>query len=518
MLGVSGPGVPRCVTPGYMPPPRRGAKKTGRVRISSSVELGPARWYIYPGTQLEYSLMSDKTNSRTGDLLAKADAERNRDVPLARRMSPRDLDQLIGQDHILGRGRLLRRAVEADRIMSLILYGPPGSGKTALARIIARRTSAAFEPLNAVTAGVKDVRELVTQAKQRRQLARRKTIVFVDEIHRFNRTQQDALLPDVENGTITFIGATTYNPFFSVTAPLLSRSQVFEFRPLSVGDITTLLERAVADTDRAFPGKTIDLRDDAAAHFARYCDGDARRALNALEIAVLTTEPDTDGMIVIDGPVAEESIQKKAVVYDGTGDDHYDTASAFIKSMRGSDPDSALYWLAKMVDAGEDPRFIARRIAIAAAEDVGMADPHALVVANAAVQICEFIGMPEAQIPLAEAAVYVATAPKSNAAYRGLAAAVQDVRERRSVPVPKHLQDASYPGATRLDRGTGYLYPHDYPGGHVTQYYGVPRGTYYKPTDRGFEGQVGTRLEQLGLAERPAFDEPDATSSDESQT
>jgi len=474
-----------------------------------------ARGYGYSGIG-----MSDKSDSRTGDLLTSADAGRNRDVPLARRMSPRDLDELIGQDHILGAGRLLRRAIEADRITSLILYGPPGSGKTALARIIARRTVAAFEPLNAVTAGVKDVRELVAQAKQRRQLAERKTIVFVDEIHRFNRTQQDALLPDVENGTITFIGATTHNPFFSVTAPLLSRSQLFEFRPLEVNDIATLLERAVANTDRGFPNRTVSLRDDAVAHLARYCDGDARRALNALEIAVLTTEPDARGTIVIDRAVAEESIQKKAVVYDGLGDDHYDAASAFIKSMRGSDPDSALYWLAKMLNAGEDPRFIARRIAIAAAEDVGMADPQALVVANAAVQVCEFIGLPEAQIPLAEAAVYVATAPKSNAAYMGLNAAAQDVREKRSVPVPKHLQDASYPGAKRLDRGAGYLYPHDYPGGHVTQYYGVPRGSYYHPTERGYEGQVGERLEELRHADESASHGPEelATSSDEPQT
>ncbi len=441
--------------------------------------------------------MSMNTNLQTGDLFAGTDAGDRHDVPLARRMSPRDLDGLLGQDHILGEGCILRRAVEADRITSLILYGPPGSGKTALARIIARRTAAAFEPLNAVTAGVKEVRELIAQAKQRRQLADRKTIVFVDEIHRFNRTQQDALLPDVENGTITFIGATTQNPYFSVTAPLLSRSQMFEFRPLGAEHIAALLDRAAADTNHGFPDKKIDLRDDAVAHFAEYCDGDARRALNALEIAVLTTEPDSRGRIVIDRAVAEESIQKKAVVYDGSGDDHYDTASAFIKSMRGSDPDSALYWLAKMLNAREDPRFIARRIAILAAEDVGMADPQALTVANAAVQICEFIGLPEAQLVLAEATVYMATAPKSNSAYAGLGAAMRDIREKRSAPVPKHLQDANYPGAKRMGRGKNYAYPHDSPEGYVPQFYGAEPGAYYKPTDHGYERQVRERLEQL---------------------
>ncbi len=451
--------------------------------------------------------MDEAYDMGSDELLDGAESNRVSDVPLARRMSPRDLDELIGQDHILGTGRILRRAIEADRITSLILYGPPGTGKTALARIIARRTAAAFAPLNAVMAGVKELRELVAQAKQRRQLAGRKTIVFVDEIHRFSRTQQDALLPDVENGTITFIGATTRNPYFSVTAPLLSRSQMFEFKPLKPEHIATLLGRAVNDPERGFPGKNIELRDEACAHFAEYSDGDARRALNALEIAVLTTEPDADGTIVVDLAVAEESIQKKAVVYDGTGDDHYDTASAFIKSMRGSDPDSALYWLAKMLNAGEDTRFIARRIAIAAAEDVGLADPQALVVANAAAQACEFIGLPEAQLVLAEATVYVATAPKSNSAYAGLGAAIRDVRERRSVPVPKHLQDASYPGAERLNRGKGYRYPHDYPEGYVEQYYGVDRGAYYTPTDRGFERRIRNRLEQLRHAD---------TASDES--
>jgi putative ATPase len=445
----------------------------------------------------------------TEDLFAESAEIGPGETPLARRMSPRALDELVGQSHIIGPGRLLRRAIEADRVTSLILFGPPGVGKTALARIIARRTSGAFEPLNAVTSGVKQLRELIAQAKQRKKLGGRKTIVFVDEIHRFNKAQQDALLPDVEHGTITLVGATTQNPYFSVTAPLLSRSQIFELHPLSIDDIRVLLDRAASDKERGFPDKTVDLRDEAADHFAEYCNGDARRALNALEVAVLTTDPDDAGVIVIDAEVAEESIQKKAVVYDGTGDEHYDVASAFIKSMRGSDPDSALYWLAKMLNAGEDPRFIARRIAILAAEDVGLADPQALVLANATVQVCEFIGMPEAQIPLAEATVYVASAPKSNASYMGLNAALKDVREQRSVPVPKHLQDSHYPGAERLGRGKDYVYPHDRPGGYTTQYYGVPRGSYYTPTKFGFERKIAERLEEL-----KKIDDAAATSDD----
>ena len=418
------------------------------------------------------------------------------DFPLARRMTPRDLPEFVGQEHILGEGKILRRAIESDRIRSLILYGPPGSGKTALARIIARRTQSAFETLNAVTSGVKELRDLITAAKQRKQVSGRRTIVFIDEIHRFNRTQQDALLPDVESGSIILIGATTQNPFFSIVAPLLSRSQIFQLDPLTEDEIETILHRALHDNVRGFPGKEIDLTQDAVRHLVRYANGDARVALNGLEIAVLTTPPERDGRIVITREVAEESIQKKAVVYDGTGDDHYDTISAFIKSMRGSDPDSALYWLAKMLDAGEDPRFIARRIAIAAAEDVGNADPQALVVANAAWQICEFIGMPEAQIPLAQAAVYVATAPKSNASYIGLCKARNDVQEEGTVPVPRHLKDANYPGSKRLGRGEGYRYPHDYEGAAVEQFYGVESGRYYAPTDRGYEADIARSLEE----------------------
>jgi len=424
------------------------------------------------------------------------------DWPLARRVAPRDLDEFVGQEHILGPGRLLRTAIESDKISSLILYGPAGTGKTALARIIARRTSAGFEVLNAVTSGVKDVRETIQTAKQRRVVHDKRTIVFIDEIHRYNRAQQDALLPDVEDGTIILIGATTQNPFFALTSPLLSRSRVFELKPLSNEQIALVLERALANPRRGFGETEIDVADDAIEHFATYADGDARQALMGLELAILSTEPDASGRLVITRERAEESMQKKAVAYDGTGDEHYDTISAFIKSIRGSDPDSALYWLARMLNAGEDPRFIARRIAIAAAEDVGNADPQALLVANATWQICEFIGLPEAQIPLAQATVYLATAPKSNASYMGLLAARKDVEENRTVPVPRHLRDAGYAGAKRLQRGEGYVYPHDFEGGYVSQYYGVEPGAYYSPTDRGHEREIGERLKRLREADR----------------
>lgn len=428
------------------------------------------------------------------DLFEHTAAERLRsEAPLARRAAPRTLDDIVGQEHILGQGKILRRAIESDRLTSIILYGPPGCGKTALARVIAMRTQSVFEPLNAVTCGVKEVRELIAGARYRQVHERRRTIVFIDEIHRFNRTQQDALLPSVENGTIILIGATTENPFFSIVAPLLSRSQVFEFKRLEAGHVEHLLRNAALHAK--LEGEVV-LEDEALRHIAVYSEGDARRALNALEIALLTTAP-VEGKIVVSLAVAEESIQKKMLHYDGAGDEHYDAASAFIKSMRGTDPDSALYWMARMLEAGENPRFIARRICICASEDVGNADPMALVVATAAWQACEFVGLPEAQIILAQAATYVACAPKSNAAYMGIAAAVQDVREKKTIAVPKHLQDAHYPGAQRLGRGEGYKYAHDYEGGFVVQDYGVPRGTYYHPCDRGKEAEFKERLDSI---------------------
>ncbi|HOZ48119.1 MAG TPA: replication-associated recombination protein A [Candidatus Hydrogenedentes bacterium] len=432
------------------------------------------------------------------DLFERAAAERLRkEAPLARRVAPRTLDEIVGQQALLGAGKVLRRAIEADRVTSLILYGPPGSGKTALARIIAMRTKSVFEPLNAVTSGVGDVRRLIQAAHERRVHESRRTIVFIDEIHRFNRAQQDALLPAVENGDIVLIGATTENPFFSVVSPLLSRSQVFEFERLSENVIVALLQRALAHPDRGLGEFDVAVDDEALRHMAAYAEGDARRALNALEIAMLTTPAD-GRRVHITAEAAQESIQRKILHYDGTGDEHYDAASAFIKSMRGTDPDSALYWMACMLEAGETPRFVARRICICASEDVGNADPMALVVATAAWQACEFVGMPEARIILAHAATYVACAPKSNAAYLGIEAALKDVRERKTVPVPKHLQDTHYPGAERLGRGVGYRYAHDYNDGFVPQDYGVPRGRYYHPTDRGKEAEFKARLEEFG--------------------
>ncbi len=441
--------------------------------------------------------MSDDPMEMPGSLHEWAAREQTRAAaPLARRVAPRTLDELVGQDHILGPGKILRRAIEADRVTSLILYGPPGSGKTALARLIAMRTQAAFENLNAVTQGVKDLREVIARAKQRRVSDHRRTILFVDEIHRFNRAQQDALLPDVENGNLILIGATTENPFFSVVAPLLSRSQVFEFKRLEEGHVVALLQRALAHPARGIEDTRIVVDEDALRHIATYSEGDARRALNALDVAMLTTPP-VEGVVHITRAVAEESIQRKMLHYDGTGDEHYDAASAFIKSMRGTDPDSALYWMARMLEAGEDPRFIARRICICAAEDVGNADPMALVLATSAWQACELIGMPEARILLAQAATYVACAAKSNAAITGIDAAMADVRQKKTVAVPPHLQDSHYKGAKQLGRGEGYQYAHDFPEGYVRQDYGIPRGAYYHPTDRGKEAEFKERLDRF---------------------
>lgn len=410
-------------------------------------------------------------------------------------MRPRDLSEFVGQEHILGAGKLLRRAIEADRFMSLILYGPPGAGKTALAHLIAERGRAHFVSLNAVTAGVADVRRAVQEASDELSRSGRRTILFVDEIHRFTRVQQDALLPDVERGTVTLIGASTQNPFFAIIPALSSRSQIFEFKPLRDEDLRVLIDRALGDPDRGLGGRKIVLTDDARALIVARSNGDARRALNALELGVLSTSPGPDGSVLFDRAIAEESIQKKALAYDE--DEHYDTISAFIKSMRGSDPDAALYWMAKMLYAGEDPLFIARRIVIAASEDVGNADPRALVVAVSAYQAVERIGLPEGRIPLAQAAVYVAAAPKSNAAYVAIGAALRDLEQGTAMAVPDHLKDAHYQGAARLGRGKGYQYPHDHPGHYVQQEYLPQKRSYYRPTEQGEEKRIKDRLAGL---------------------
>jgi putative ATPase len=409
------------------------------------------------------------------DLFEEAASDR----PLAFRMCPRTLDEYTGQQHILGPGKLLRRAVEADRITSIILYGPPGTGKTALARVIAQKTKAHFEWLNAATIGLDEIRKVIQGAKTRR-LNGVHTIVFLDEIHRFNKLQQDALLPDVEEGNITLISATVENPFFYVNSALLSRSQIFELKPLAEDDILSILNSALKDRERGLGSLSIRADEAALKHIARMSDGDARKALSSLEIAALTTSPGADGQARITVAIAEESIQKKAVVYDKKGDQHYDTISAFIKSMRGSDPDAAVYYLAKMIYAGEDPRFIARRIVICASEDVGNADPMALVVAVSALRAVEFVGMPEAKIPLAQAVIYIAKAPKSNASYKAVESALQDIATEETMEVPDHLKDSHYPGAKKLGHGEGYKYPHDY-GGQVEQEYLRKKKKYYNP-------------------------------------
>jgi putative ATPase len=416
--------------------------------------------------------------------------------PLAARMRPRTLDEYVGQSHILSPGQLLRRAIEADRIQSLLFYGPPGTGKTSLAQIIANQTKSRFERLSGVESNVSDMRRVLSGAANRLENTGQSTILFIDEIHRFNKSQQDVLLPDVESGVVRLIGATTHNPFFFVNSPLVSRSQIFELRPLEEEDLVQLLQRALREPERGLGHMKISAHPDALRHIAKVADGDARKALNSLEIAALTTAPGSDGTITIDLTVAEQSIQKKAIVYDGDGDAHYDTISAFIKSMRGSDPDAALYWLAKMIHAGEDPRFISRRIMICAAEDVGLGDPMALVLATAAHQAAEFVGWPEARIPLAEATIYIATAIKSNAAYQAIDAALADVRSGRTLAVPEHLRDASYRGAKKLGHGEGYEYAHSHPGHFVAQDYLGASRRYYEPTEQGSEKKIKDRLDK----------------------
>ncbi len=430
------------------------------------------------------------------DLFEKKKKNSSKPGPLSARMRPRALKEFVGQGHIIGPGKLLTRAIEADTIASLVLYGPPGTGKTTLAHVVSNATKSEFVQLNATTSNVQELRKEIESAKQRRALYDKKTILFIDEIHRFNKAQQDVLMPDVEAGVVVLIGATTHNPFFSIVAPLISRSLVFELKPLSEADIITILNNALKDKERGLGNMTVKVEPGALKFLAKLSEGDARRALNGLELAALTTPKSKDGTIDITLQAAEECIQKKAVVYDRDEDGHYDTISAFIKSMRGSDPDAALYWLAKMLYAGEDPRFIARRIVICAAEDVGLADPQAIVVANAALQISEFVGLPEARIPLAEAAVYVACAPKSNAAYLGIEKALKDVEAGRVMDVPAHLKDASM-DSEGLGHGKGYKYAHDYKGHFVEQEYMPKKVTYYEPTDIGFEKQFKERLEKL---------------------
>jgi putative ATPase len=430
-----------------------------------------------------------------GQKAAEAPKEVFRNAPLAARMRPRTLDEFVGQQHILGPGQLLRRAIEADRIQSLIFYGPPGTGKTSLAQIIAQKTKNRFERLSGVESNVADMRRVLASAANRLANTGQPTILFIDEIHRFNKAQQDVLLPDVEGGVVRLIGATTHNPFFFVNSPLVSRSQIFELRPLTEADLVELLKRALADAERGLGHMKIRADDEGLAHLAKISDGDARKALNSIEIAALTTPAGADGVIRIDLHAAEQSIQRKAIVYDDE-DAHYDTISAFIKSMRGSDTDAALYWLAKMIEAGEDPRFITRRIVICAAEDVGLAEPMALVLANAAHQAAEFIGWPEARIPIAEATIYVATAPKSNAVINAIDAAISDVKSGRTLAVPEHLRDAHYKGAKRLGHGVGYEYAHDHPEHFVAQDYLGADKKYYEPTEQGTEKKIKERVEK----------------------
>jgi len=424
-----------------------------------------------------------------------------KEAPLAARMRPTTLEEWVGQAHIIGKNTLLTRAIKADKLSSLVLYGPPGTGKTSLARIIAGTTQSVFTQLNATVSGVKDIQRAVENAKTAIELYGKRSILFVDEIHRFNKAQQDALLPYVEDGTIILVGATTENPYFEVNKALVSRSVIFELYPLSQADILDLMRRALQDTERGLGFLPVEAHDDALTFLADIAGGDARTALNALELAALTTEPDpSSGQIVIDLDVASACIQKRALRYEKNGDNHYDTISAFIKSMRGSDPDAALYYLARMIYAGEDPKFIARRIVICASEDVGNADPHALQVAVAAMQAVQFIGMPEGMFALSQATIYIACAPKSNASCTAITTALEDVAKVQIKSIPPHLQDAHYQAAANLNRGTGYQYPHSFPGNYVPQQY-LPDEllgrAYYKPTENGVEKKIGEALRKL---------------------
>jgi putative ATPase len=442
------------------------------------------------------------------DLFDHAMQERmQREAPLADRMRPQTLDEIVGQDHIIGEGCLLRRAIQADRLFSsIILYGPPGTGKTTLARVISNLTKAHFESMSAVLAGVGDLRNVIAEATERRRLYHRRTILFIDEVHRWNKAQQDALLPHVETGLVTLIGATTQNPYFDVIKALVSRSRIFELGTLSEEHIEKIILNALADPENGYGKRDVLLTPEAMAHLMRMAGGDARNALNALELAVETTPPDAEGKIQIGLDVAQESIQKRAVMYDKNDDAHYDTISAFIKSVRGSDPDAALYWLAKMLYAGEDPRFILRRLIILAGEDIGLADPMGLVVANSAAQAFEYIGLPEGIFPITEATLYLATAPKSNSAF-AYHAALQEIEANGPGPVPIHLMDASR-DAKGLGHGEGYDYPHLHPDHWTPQQY-LPKNVlgqvFYEPSDQGYEAQVQERLKRWRTAQAKAL-------------
>jgi putative ATPase len=457
------------------------------------------------------------------DLFTHARKEQiEREAPLAARMRPRTLDEFVGQEEIVGPGRLLRRAIEADQLSSMIFWGPPGCGKTTLAMVIAHSTQSCFEIISAVLAGVAELRRVIKEAQEQRALYGRRTILLVDEIHRWNKAQQDALLPHVENGTVILIGATTENPYFEVIAPLVSRSRVFQFKPLDDAGVETLLRRAMADPERGLGRIPLQVDDEALAHLVRVAGGDARNALNALELAATTTPADKQGRVHVTLEVAQESIQRRAVRYDKGGDEHYDTISAFIKSVRGSDPDAALYWLAKMVYAGEDPRFILRRLYILAAEDVGLADPQAVVVVDACARAFEWVGMPEGQYHLALATLYLASAPKSNSA-GAFWKALEHIHEHGPGPVPLHLADKSDRFRDELGRHyketvgehQDYKYPHAYPGHWVAQRYLPPgvTGGWYRPSDQGYEAEVAARLARLGTGADEADADSDMTNT-----
>ncbi len=431
----------------------------------------------------------------------------SREAPLAARMRPTSLDDFVGQGHIFGEGHVLRRSIEADQVPSIVLWGPPGTGKTTLAGIIAHMTQSHFEPVSAVESGVADLRRVLADARKRRGITGQRTILFIDEIHRFNKAQQDVVLPHVEDGSVTLIGATTENPAFEIVAPLLSRSRVYTLNALMDEEIRQIIDRALKDSERGLGNLHARLNDDAEFALITLSGGDARTALTALEVAVNAIPPESDGSRVVDLPTIEDAMQHRAVRYDKSGEEHYNVISAFIKSMRASDPDGALYWMARMIEGGEDPLFIVRRMVIFAAEDVGLADPQALGIATACQQAVHFVGMPEGYLPMAEACVYLASAPKSNSAYRAYLAAQQDVRNTGALPVPLHLRNAPHPLMSRMGYGNGYMYPHDYPG-HIVDQQTRPEGLedhrYYEPGENGGESEIGARLEEYAKRRQQA--------------